>query len=255
MPVPVVTFMPSMTFRPALRMPSPCPIRCSRFSISPLPVLAISPITPMRRSPSTRETLPALNSSNEHQIFTQISCPEGVYLRIWDRRRCLAGYHRSRAPPGTAVRWPLVDTCGRSRCRRVTTGGDSVVTDPDDALRRDLGWTGSEGSEFEPDTGPTHRPQQAPAEAAPRTSFREPAPQQPPQQVPPHHAKQPAHPLHDGRLGPSAPTRPEPRWEQQPGWPVRQHRPQPTPPGPQPPHAFAPPPGPPWPAEGGFAPD
>jgi MinD-like ATPase involved in chromosome partitioning or flagellar assembly len=133
------------------------------------------------------------------------------------------------------------------------------VTDPDDALRRDLGWTGSEGSEFEPDTGPTHRPQHAPAEAAPRTSFREPAPQQPPQQVPPHHARQPAHPPHDGRLRPSAPPRPEPRLEQQPGWAVRQQRPQappqPTPPAPQPPHALAPPPGPPWSAEGGFAPD
>ncbi|WP_018602905.1 MinD/ParA family protein [Mycobacterium sp. 155] len=146
------------------------------------------------------------------------------------------------------------------------------MTDPDDTLHGELGWTGSEDTDFESDTGPTPQPgpraghheaveppQAPPAEQA-RSSFREPA----------QHPVPPAPPPHDGRQVPSAPSRfDSSHWEQQPGWPVHQQRPQapivhphpipsapptPTGPGPQPPQSFVPSPGSPWPAEGGFAP-
>ncbi|MDV3123331.1 MinD/ParA family protein [Mycobacterium sp. 21AC1] len=157
------------------------------------------------------------------------------------------------------------------------------MTDPDDTLRRDLGWTGPEETNFEPDTGPTRRkvpeppappsmPGRPPVDYLPpksigdpdteerpqepadrdRATFREPQQQQPPQQP-----QQP-----DPRQVPPAPNRPENQWEQQPGWPVRPHRPQApqAPHGPPPQHPqqqqqqqFAPP-GQPWPAEG-FAPE
>lgn len=165
------------------------------------------------------------------------------------------------------------------------------MTDPDDTLRGELGWTGSEDTDFELDTGPTSQPRrgpeppapashndegpraghheaveppQAPPAEQPRNSFREPA----------QHPQPPTPPPHDGRQAPSAPSRFDGnQWGQQPGWPVYQQPPQappvhthpvpaapPTPPGPppapgpQPPQSFGPPPGSPWPAEGGFAP-
>lgn len=156
------------------------------------------------------------------------------------------------------------------------------MPDPDDTLRRELGWTGPEESHFEPDTRPTRRkppeppsipgrppvdfvPSKAPsggesddsgphgvpadpdAERA-RSTFREapaaqaPQPQAPPPPPPPPGPPQPAH---DTR-------RPEPRsdaWDHNPpGWQLPSQRP----PGP-PQQPYGPPPGGPWPTDGGFA--
>jgi MinD-like ATPase involved in chromosome partitioning or flagellar assembly len=176
------------------------------------------------------------------------------------------------------------------------------VTDRDDTRRIEHGWTGSEDTDFEPDTGPTlpqrrapeppHDPAipgrppvdyvpakpkptppasdddgdpqaghdtadlpQPPTEEQPRSSFREPTQRQQPPQQTAQHAKQPAHPPHDGRPALSQPDGNP--WEQQPGWPMHLQRPQsspppPAPPTPQPPHSFGPQL---WPVEGGFVPD
>jgi len=133
------------------------------------------------------------------------------------------------------------------------------VADPDDTLRRELGWTGPEEDDFEPDTGPTRptlrpeppsipgRPPVSPTPPNPvnpdaedrvpadpdaeraRTTFREPTQPSPPQQP-----SQPPPPPPPSALHP----RPDP-WEQRvPGWNAPQYGP---PPGNQP-----------WPQAGGF---
>ena len=175
------------------------------------------------------------------------------------------------------------------------------MPDPDDTLRRELGWTGPEESHFEPDTRPTRRkppeppsipgrppvnfvPSKAPETTDPddsgpsqgvptdpdaeraRTTFREApsAPPAPPQQQapPPPPPPAPPQPPHDARQAPpnQAPPnmgQPDARtdvWEQHPpGWQLPSQRP-PGPGGP-PQHPYGPPPGQPWPAEGGFAQD
>ncbi|MCV7336925.1 MULTISPECIES: MinD/ParA family ATP-binding protein [Mycolicibacterium] len=120
------------------------------------------------------------------------------------------------------------------------------MPDPDDTLRRELGWTGPEESDFEPDTRPTRRKPPAPpsipgrppvnfvpskppektsdpddpgatqgvptdpdAERA-RSTFREapPAPPTPPQQQPPPPPPPPPAPPHDGH--PAPPHQPPP---------------------------------------------
>ncbi|AKS31692.1 MinD/ParA family protein [Mycolicibacterium goodii] len=143
------------------------------------------------------------------------------------------------------------------------------MADPDDTLRRELGWTGPEEDDFEPDTGPTRptlrppeppsipgRPPVSPTPPKPvspdgedrvpvdpdaeraRTTFRE-----PPQQSPPQQPTQPPPPPPPSALHP----RPDP-WDQHvPGWNAPAH-PRPS----QPP--YGPPPGAqPWPQAGGFA--
>ncbi|MHC9292551.1 MinD/ParA family ATP-binding protein [Mycobacterium sp. LTG2003] len=168
------------------------------------------------------------------------------------------------------------------------------MTDPDDTLRRELGWTGPEETDFEPDTSPTKRPRKAPeppsipgrppvdpqapkspnnaepddprgvptdpdAERA-RTSFRDSAqPAQPPQTPPPPPPQPPSpqppqQPPQPPHDTRQAAPRPDP-WDQHPpGWKVPPQRP-PGPPGAPPQQPYGPPPGQPWPAEGGFAPD
>lgn len=169
------------------------------------------------------------------------------------------------------------------------------MPDPDDTLRRELGWTGPEETDFEPDTKPTRRKPPEPPPSIPgrppvdpvqskapggdepddatrphgvptnpdadraRSALREATPAKPApapqQQVPPP----PPAPT------PPAPPQPQhdPRqappdaWEgQPPGWQLPSQR-QPGPGGPpqQPQHPYGPPPGQPWPTEGGFAPD
>ncbi|MGV0743558.1 MinD/ParA family ATP-binding protein [Mycolicibacterium sp. XJ870] len=164
------------------------------------------------------------------------------------------------------------------------------MTDPDDTLRRELGWTGPEESDFEPDTKPTGRrkapkppslPGRPPVELVPpknqtsaesedprgvptdpdaeraRTSFREPTqptqPTQPLPQQPPQQQPPPPPPPQSPQQPPQqppGPARPDP-WDQ--GWKTPPRPPAP-PAGSQQP--FGPPqPGQPWPAEGGFATD
>ncbi|MGW4098445.1 nucleotide-binding protein [Mycobacterium sp. NPDC004974] len=174
------------------------------------------------------------------------------------------------------------------------------MPDPDDTLRRELGWTGPEESHFEPDTRPTRRkppeppsiPGRAPVNFVPskaaettepnesgpsqgvptdpdaeraRSTFREAPPAQPQQQAPPPPAPPP--PPRDVRQAPpnQAPPNQAPpnmghpdarpdAWEQHPpGWQLPSQRP-PGPGGP-PQQPYGPPPGQPWPTEGGFAPD
>jgi len=104
------------------------------------------------------------------------------------------------------------------------------VSDRDDALRRELGWTGPEDSDYEPNpTQPTFTSATAPL--PPRPPVDPPAPESPPPPPPP--------PLEPQRFGP--PQGPPPQWPQQPqqphpGW----HQGPPQRPGPQPP---GPPPG------------
>ncbi|MCV7066892.1 MinD/ParA family protein [Mycolicibacterium farcinogenes] len=164
------------------------------------------------------------------------------------------------------------------------------MPDPDDTLRRELGWTGPEESHFEPDTRPTRRKPPEPPPSIPgrppvnfvpskppettdpndsgqvvptdpdaeraRNTFREapPAPPVPPQQqqVPPPPPPPPAPPA-PPQPSPHPESRPD-AWEQHPpGWQLPSQRP-PGPGGP-PQHPYGPPAGQPWPAEGGFAHD
>ncbi|BBZ63356.1 MinD/ParA family ATP-binding protein [Mycolicibacterium monacense] len=99
------------------------------------------------------------------------------------------------------------------------------MTDRDDALRRELGWTGQEDEDFEPDTGPSGLRATPPPPPVPdperRTSFRDPQ---------------------QSRPGPPpAPPRPQPtNWGQPPGWqPARG----PLPPAGTPPQQSRPPEG------------
>ncbi|MDH6195698.1 MinD-like ATPase involved in chromosome partitioning or flagellar assembly [Mycobacterium frederiksbergense] len=166
------------------------------------------------------------------------------------------------------------------------------MSDADDTLRRELGWTGPAETNFEPDTGPTRTPRKpppeppsipgrppvdfvpskAPASTDPddsgpsrgvpadpdaeraRTTFREPTPPAQPLQ---HQVSPPPPPPSETRQAPPNTGRPDPRqdaWEQHPpGWQVPPQRP-PAPPGP-PQQPYGPPPGAPWPVDGGFAPN
>lgn len=165
------------------------------------------------------------------------------------------------------------------------------MTDRDDALRRELGWTGSEETDYEPDTGPTgpRVPPPPPASRRPPVDYLPPrdnprpaTPDQPPPRAadeapsstdaddtppePMREAERPRTsfrepqapappPSHDIR--PPAPQRPEPGWGPPPPGPNWQ---QPRPPAPAPPlpgQSGPPPsgqPGPPPPGQPGAAP-
>jgi MinD-like ATPase involved in chromosome partitioning or flagellar assembly len=164
------------------------------------------------------------------------------------------------------------------------------VTDRDDALRRELGWTGPEETDYEPDTGPAEPPPPAappvprrppvdfvpsrpsesggepasadepaplstggnrlPPESPAPTSFRDPDRPRASFREPPHLAPPPA-PGRDARQYPPSERRPESaQWGPQPGW----HAPRPPrPPAQQPPQGQQPTggrAGQPWPAPG-----
>ncbi|BCI50780.1 hypothetical protein NIIDNTM18_00580 [Mycolicibacterium litorale] len=128
------------------------------------------------------------------------------------------------------------------------------MTDRDDALRRELGWTGPEDENFEPDTGPSG-PRVPPP--IPQRPVAEPAPAVP--NVPPP-VDAPTVIADPGRRASFRDTpqpRPEPLRQQPPGWnqpppgwqvPPRDPRPPAgPPPGPPP---MGPPPQQPWPQQG-----
>lgn len=113
------------------------------------------------------------------------------------------------------------------------------MTDPDDTLRRELGWTGGEDTDFEPDTGPTRSPRRAPEPPGPSLPGRPPVDYVPP--------KSPASNDDDSRAGhheasdpPQTPPEEQPRTsfrepaapQQPPQQPAQQHSKQPT----HPPH-------------------
>ena len=80
------------------------------------------------------------------------------------------------------------------------------MTDPDDALRRELGWTGPEESDYEPDTGPSEpaRPAEPPVQRRPPVDFV-------PPNAPPEPNPRPANPelmmTRGGRSEPPPPFR------------------------------------------------
>ncbi|HTM83523.1 MAG TPA: MinD/ParA family protein [Mycobacterium sp.] len=151
------------------------------------------------------------------------------------------------------------------------------MTDPDDTLRRELGWTGPEETNFEPATerksrkipeppAPPSQPGRPPVDYLPPKPATDSAPPQQPPADPPDPARttfrEPAQ-----QPPPPPPSRPDHSWEQQPGWPVAPQRPPAPPQGPQAPlgpppppqqqqqqQVYRQPPGQPWPAEG-FAPE
>lgn len=168
------------------------------------------------------------------------------------------------------------------------------MPDPDDTLRRELGWTGPEETHFEPDTRPTHRkppeppsipgrppvdfvPSKSPGSTDPdesgppkgvptdpdaeraRNTFREAPPAQPAQPpqppVPPPPPPAPSPPPHDSRQAPPPPSHSGPRPDAWEQHPPGWQLPSQRPPGPGGPPPYGPPPGQPWPTEGGFAPD
>lgn len=136
------------------------------------------------------------------------------------------------------------------------------VSDRDDALRKDLGWTGPEETDYEPaPVEPAFTPAATPLPSRPPVDF-EPSdptppdaapPPEPPQSVPPREPERPGGPGRPTppRYGPppgtprdtgplNAPGRPEqpqqpqqPQWSQQPNWP--------TPQPPRPPRPVTPP--------------
>jgi MinD-like ATPase involved in chromosome partitioning or flagellar assembly len=161
------------------------------------------------------------------------------------------------------------------------------VTDRDDALRRELGWTGPEETDYEPDTGPAEPPPAAPpvprrppvdfVPSRPPESAGEPvstdqpaahqeSPRGPGDGPPPHfrepdrprasfreppHLAPPPPPARDAREFPPGERRPDSaQWAPQPGW----HAPRPPhPPAQQPPQGQQPAggrPAQPWPAPG-----
>ncbi|BBX33001.1 hypothetical protein MMAG44476_07721 [Mycolicibacterium mageritense DSM 44476 = CIP 104973] len=146
------------------------------------------------------------------------------------------------------------------------------MSDRDDNLRRELGWTESEETDFEPDTGPTRAPRRAPEPPPPPIPGRPPVDFVPSKSATDTDNHDPDGPeaqptsFRDGDRGrttfrepaqhpqPPLPPVPEParpddhQWEQQANWPMPQQRP-PAPP----PQPYHPAPGSPWPAEG-FAP-
>ena len=133
------------------------------------------------------------------------------------------------------------------------------MSDRDDALRRDLGWTGPEETDYEPaPPEPTFTPAATPLPARPPVDY---LPPEPSANVPadvPANAASPEPPAPDvprpqpPRFGPPPGT---PRdtgplnrndaaqqWGQHPGWPAGPPQQQPPPPPPPPPPAQAPPP-------------
>jgi MinD-like ATPase involved in chromosome partitioning or flagellar assembly len=103
------------------------------------------------------------------------------------------------------------------------------VSDRDDALRKELGWTGPEESDYEPaTTPPTFTPAASPVPSRPPVDVPEPPPPPPP--PPPHREPQRFGPPQ----GPPQQWGPPPPHQQQPGW--QQGPPQrpgpPPPPGP-----------------------
>jgi len=156
------------------------------------------------------------------------------------------------------------------------------VSDRDDALRKDLGWTGPEESDYEPaPVEPAFTPAMTPLPTRPPVDFvpsdpapPEAAPPEPgsPPEPPPREPERTAGPPRPGpqRYGPppgtprdtgplTPPNRPEPppqrQWNQQPNWPTTPPPPPPPPPQQQPqgPRPAAPPsPGPP--PYGGWSP-
>ena len=185
----------------------------------------------------------------------------------------------------------VVDTWnqGRPSRRLMLEGRPAAVSDRDDALRRQLGWTGPEETDYEPSPiDPTFTPAATPLPTRPPVDFvpssdqressddpRDPQAERPaggahqhrPRHAPPPHESQrregpPPEPQpHDTGQFPavSHPESPQ-QWGQQPGWPQHQH--QGPPPPPPPPHQPSGPPrvhnpGPPtapWPAPN-FGPD
>lgn len=148
------------------------------------------------------------------------------------------------------------------------------MSDRDDALRRDLGWTGPEDADYEPTPAePSFTPAATPLPSRPPVEYAAPeAPPEPPapEPAPPPPAPPPARPA-GPRFGPPPGTprdtgplnRPDgtPPWNQQPGWhgplqPTQAHPPRPprpqTPPGWT--GGYGPPPQPPAPrATGSYA--
>ena len=148
------------------------------------------------------------------------------------------------------------------------------MSDRDDALRRDLGWTGPEDADYEPTPAePSFTPAATPLPSRPPVEYAAPeAPPEPPapEPAPPPPAPLPARPA-GPRFGPPPGTprdtgplnRPDgtPPWNQQPGWhgplqPTQAHPPRPprpqTPPGWT--GGYGPPPQPPAPrATGSYA--
>ncbi|WP_458318531.1 MinD/ParA family ATP-binding protein [Mycolicibacterium brisbanense] len=97
------------------------------------------------------------------------------------------------------------------------------MTDPDDTLRRELGWTGGEDTDFEPDTGPTRRPRRAPEPPVPSLPGRPPVDYVPP--------KSPASNDDDSRAGQhEAVDPPQPPPEEQPRTSFREPAPPQQPP-------------------------
>ena len=145
------------------------------------------------------------------------------------------------------------------------------MTDPDDNARKGFGWTGSDGADFEPDTGPTRAPRRAPEPPPPPIPGRAPVDYQPPTKTSMEDsgtdepADTQALSFRDGERGPTTfrepvppppppvPPRPEGPVDPQHPWPMPPTQRPPAPPNPpnEPPQNFGP--GSPWPAEG-FAP-
>lgn len=102
------------------------------------------------------------------------------------------------------------------------------MSDRDDALRKELGWTGPEESDYEPaTTPPTFTPAAAPVPSRPPVDVPEPPPPPPPPA--PHREPQRFGPPQ----GPPQQWGPPPPHQQQPGWQQGPpHRPGPPPPPP-----------------------
>ncbi|ART73213.1 ATPase [Mycobacterium dioxanotrophicus] len=84
------------------------------------------------------------------------------------------------------------------------------MTDPDDTLRRELGWTGGEDTDFEPDTGPTRHPRRAPEPPAPSLPGRPPVDYVPPKSPAPNDDdSRPGH--HEAADPPQASAEEQPR--------------------------------------------
>ncbi|WP_308212820.1 MinD/ParA family ATP-binding protein [Mycolicibacterium arenosum] len=124
------------------------------------------------------------------------------------------------------------------------------MSDRDDALRRDLGWTGPEDADYEPTPAePTFTPAATPLPSRPPVEYTPPeAAPEPPREPPSRPASQrfgppPGTPRDTGPL-----NRPDgsPQWTAQPGWqgpPPPQHQPPPQPPASRPSHPQGPAPG------------
>ena len=105
------------------------------------------------------------------------------------------------------------------------------MTDPDDALRRELGWTGPEESDCEPDTGPAEpaKPAEPPVPRRPPVDFVSPHPTGP-NRVQPESNPQTANPGPGPRGGPGEAPPPSFRDPDAPRGSLRDQRPQYGPP-------------------------